>query len=307
MMPTIYTKNGLECVARPIEEFDNECVEISALCSNYGREMIAPLLCEARARFPANQDYGAWMKKYGYFSKHQQTLLRWRTDYENTNEIKYLDVPTNVGTPQPIENVTQNTIIPTILEDADMQPTDDTSTIAGVKEEENPSKAKKYNKGEVKTTRRGAFSPAEIETFTGNAKTVLEKTAVRMQKYYQDDFLKQVDIKVKSKIKEATQQRETQLDEREEKLNILDANLTRQRASLHLVIDENDLKSLRLFCHPDKYQDQETKDKAHKVQLIVQKLFNNYDKGILRDQVANEKKQVTSRTRYKTMMDNAGY
>jgi hypothetical protein len=105
----------------------------------------------------------------------------------------------------------------------------------------------------------------------------------------------------------AFKQRKEFLDDREEKLNVLESHLDRQRAQLYLVVEEDDLKLLRSFCHPDKYQDKDTQDKAHKAQLVVQKLMSTYDKGILRDQVANEKKRAASRKRWEAMQERAGY
>jgi hypothetical protein len=112
---------------------------------------------------------------------------------------------------------------------------------------------------------------------------------------------------VKTATDNAFKQREDFLNEREQKLNVLEANLNRQRTQLWLVVEEDDLKILRSFCHPDKHQDEDTRAKAHKAQLIVQKLMDVYDRGILRDQVANEKKRAASRKRFEEMRKNAGY
>ena len=53
MMPALYIKNGIELASRPLEEFEEDCKQVLTLTTRYTKELVAPLLCEARARYPA--------------------------------------------------------------------------------------------------------------------------------------------------------------------------------------------------------------------------------------------------------------
>jgi hypothetical protein len=326
MMPIKYMKKGVECVARPIEEIIFDIEHFTRI----NRDNIAPLLSELRAAYPSNIEYGAKLSEYDYFGVHQTTLLRWRKEYEVSNEIEYsssimLERPnpliTNEETPEPRSTYSFTPDeLPKIarekfdrLTDANKQAVADKANVNGTRplqrsieavlEEQNRVAKKTGVKPVVTQLVSNEVAKEALDARIGKLPKAGQKVVEDIITEYLECLRKDIDAATDAAFK----QREAFLDDREEKLNVLEAHLDRQRSQLYLVVEEEDLKLLRSFCHPDKYQDKETQDKAHKVQLIVQKLMSTYDRGILRDQVANEKKRAASRKRWAEMQERAGY
>jgi hypothetical protein len=331
MMPTLYIKNGLEIAARSSEEVDSACEQVLIQRDNYTKDLIAPLLCEARALYPADRDYGAWCRKFNNFGVSQQSLHTWRADYEKFNGIKYIE-RSQVACDRNNSMINNENLyvfkaddLPKIsrkkydrLTPENQQAIADKAHAIGGRPQQRIIEAMLVEQNN--TSRKEGNKPFKA------SKPIDEIIANEAAKEFLDERINQLPAKsqkvvheilteyteclrkdVKSATDEAFKQREEKLNAREEKLNVLDANLNRQRTQLYLIVEEADLKLLRSFCHPDKYQDKETQDKAHKAQLVVQKLLDTYDRGILRDQVANEKKRMESRKRYEALMKNAGY
>jgi hypothetical protein len=331
MMPTVYIKNGLEIAARSFEEVDSACEQVLIQRDNYTKDLIASLLCESRALRPADRDYGDWCAKFNNFGVSQQTLWNWRTEYEKVNEIKYIErSQATCDQTKPLINnenlyVFKPDDLPKIarqkydqLTDANKQAVADKAKAIGSRPQQRIIEG--ILSDQQNTLRKEGGKPLKapkpIDASVANeaAKELLDERINQLPAKSQKvvhEILTEYTECLRKDVKEATddafKQREEKLNAREEKLNVLDANLNRQRAQLYLVVDEVDLKLLRSFCHPDKYQDKETQDKAHKAQLIVQKLMDTYDRGILRDQVANEKKRAASRKRWEAMQERAGY